>query len=71
MAELLTVGETATILRKKPVFVYSELKRGNLRGSFYGGQWHIEPAAIDEYVAAHTNVRPVEKRTRKSGRRSA
>jgi excisionase family DNA binding protein len=71
MADLLTVAEAATILRKKPVFVYSELKRGNLRGSYYGGQWHIERGAIDEYVAAHTNVRPVEKRTRKGARRSA
>lgn len=71
MPELLTVAEAAEKLRKRPVFVYSELKRGNLRGSYYGGQWHIEPSAIEEYVAAHTNVRPVEKRSRRGSRRSA
>ena len=61
---LLTIPEVERILRKKYRFVLNELTRGNLRGSHFGGQWHVTPADLDAYIEAHTNVRPVEKRRR-------
>lgn len=62
--ELLTVPEVMAHLRKQYRFVINELKRGNLRGAYYGGQWHIKPEDLAAYVEAHMNVRPVEKRRR-------
>lgn len=59
---LLTVEEAAGILRQSPRFVADELRRKNLAGSKYAGQWHIARADVDAYVAAHLNVRPVVRR---------
>lgn len=64
--DLLVVTEVMDLLRKEYRFVTNELKRGNLRGSYYGGQWHIKRADVDAYIEAHANVRPVEKRTRRA-----
>lgn len=61
MSDLLTVSEAADRLRKSPRFVLDELRRKNLRGSKFGGEWHVSPADLDAYVEAHTNVRPVRR----------
>lgn len=58
---LLTVAEAADALRKSPRFVLDELRRKNLAGSKYGGEWHIDPADLDVYVDAHRNVSRVRK----------
>jgi hypothetical protein len=64
--ELLTIPEVMVKLRKKYRFVLNELKCGNLRGSHFGGQWHVQPADLTAYIEAHANVRPVEKRQRRA-----
>ena len=64
MNELMTVPEVAARLRKRESFVRSELRRGKLRGSSFGGAWHVTEADLLAYVEAHANVRPVEKRRR-------
>lgn len=61
MTSLLTVTEAAERLRKSTRFVKDEIKRKNLRASFYGRQWHVTPEAIDAYIAAHMNVREVKR----------
>ena len=64
--KLLTIPEVQQELRKGYRFVLDELKRGNLVGSYFGSQWHIDPADLETYIEAHKNVRPVAKRARKS-----
>lgn len=61
MSERLTVDEAAAELRKSPRFVLDELRRKNLRGSKYGGQWVVALADLRAYVDAHANVRPVKR----------
>lgn len=62
MTNLLTVPEVAERLRKSEAFVLRELRRNNMAGSRFGGAWHIADASVDAYIAAHLNVRPVERR---------
>jgi len=59
---LLSVTEVAEILRQSNRFVVDELRRKNLVGSKFGGQWHISAADVDSYVEAHRNVRAVVRR---------
>lgn len=59
---LLTVPEVAERLRMSERFVLDELRRKNLRGSRFGGAWHVDVADLEVYIEAHANVRPVEKR---------
>lgn len=61
MSDFLTVDEAAVQLRMSPRFVYDELRRKNLRGSKYGGQWVVATSDLRAYVEAHANVRPVKK----------
>jgi len=61
MSDLLTVPEVADRLRQSKRFVLDELRRKNLRGSRYGGAWHIAEADLRTYIEAHANVRPVGK----------
>lgn len=60
-AALLSVAETAARLRKSPRFVLDELRRKNLRGSKFGGEWHVNPDDLDVYVEAHANVSRVKR----------
>lgn len=62
-ADLLSVADAATRLRKAPRFVLDELRRKNLRGAKFGGEWHISPADLDAYVEAHMNVSRVRRPT--------
>lgn len=64
MSTYLLVQDVANKLKKKEQFVRNELRRGKLRGSYFGGAWHITEADLATYVEAHMNVRPVEKRRR-------
>lgn len=59
--QLLTVTDAAERLRKSTRFVLDELRRKNLRGSKYGGEWHIAEADLDVYVEAHANVAKVRR----------
>lgn len=61
MTGLLTVAEAAAELRKSPRFVLDELRRKNLRGSKFGGEWHVSPADLDTYIEAHANVAKVRR----------
>lgn len=56
-AELLPFGN--------PDWIRAQLRAGRLRGSKIGGRWLIEPAAIDDMVAAGSN-RPVRRRRRRT-----
>lgn len=61
MTDLLTVDEAAVKLRKSTEFVLRELRRKALRGSKFGGAWHISPTDLDTYVQAHANVSQVRR----------
>lgn len=63
MTNLLTVSEVADRLRKSTRFVHDELRRKNLRGSKYGGEWHVNEADLDTYIDAHMNVSKVARRS--------
>jgi excisionase family DNA binding protein len=60
---LLTVPEVAERLRMSERFVLDELRRKNLRGSRFGGAWHVDEADLAVYVEAHANVRPVGRKS--------
>lgn len=62
-ADLLSVAEVAERLRKSERFVLDELRRKNLRGSKFGGEWHIAPDDLSAYVEAHMNVSRVRHAT--------
>lgn len=59
--KILLVPEVAERLRKSERFVLDELRRKNLPGSRFGGQWHVTESSIDAYISAHMNVREVRK----------
>lgn len=61
MSAILTVTEAATQLRKSERFILDELRRKNLRGSKYGGGWHITSEDLSRYIEAHMNVSAVRK----------
>lgn len=63
MTALLSVTDTADRLRKSTRFVLDELRRKNLRGSKYGGEWHVTEADLDTYIEAHMNVGKVRGRS--------
>lgn len=63
MSAHLLVPEVAERLRQSKRFVLEELRRKNLRGSYFGGQWHVAEADLKTYIDAHANVRPVGKAT--------
>lgn len=58
---VLLVAEVAERLRKSERFVLDELRRKNLRGSKFGGEWHIDPDDLQAYVEAHMNVSRVRR----------
>ena len=58
---LLTVTEAAKELRKSTRFVLDELRRKNLRGSKFGGEWHVKPADLEVYIESHANVSQVRR----------
>lgn len=62
-APLLSVAEAAEALRKSTRFVLDELRRKNLRGSKFGGEWHVAQADLDAYVEAHMNLSQVRRRS--------
>ncbi len=61
MSDLLTVPEVAERLRKSERFVKDELRRKNLRGSRFGGAWHVSDSDLKIYIEAHANVSPVKR----------
>lgn len=62
-APLLSVAEAAEALRKSPRFVVDRLRDKSLRGSKFGGEWHIRPADLDAFVEASMNVSRVRGRS--------
>ncbi|MBM0128048.1 helix-turn-helix domain-containing protein [Pimelobacter simplex] len=48
-------------------WIRMQLRAGRLRGSRIGGRWLIEPAAIEEMVAAGSNRQGRRRRRRRSG----
>jgi len=48
--------DAATALGKKARWVRIQCKAGELRASFFGGSWFIEPDAIDAYLDAHSKT---------------
>ena len=48
--------DAATILGKTAWWIRRQCKAGELRASYYGGSWNVDPEAIDEYVNAHSNA---------------
>lgn len=60
-APLLTVRAVAERLHKSERFVLDELRRKNLRGSRFGGAWHVAEDDLTAYVEAHMNVAKVRR----------
>lgn len=58
---LLSVADAAGKLRKSTRFVLDELRRKNLRGAKFGGEWHVTQSDLDAYVDAHMNVSKVRR----------
>lgn len=58
---ILLVADVAARLRKSERFVLDELRRRNLRGSKYGGEWHVTEDDLDGYIEAHMNVSKVRR----------
>lgn len=48
-----------------PDWIRAQLRAGRLRGSKIGGRWLVEPAALDDMVAAGSNQQ-VRRRRRRS-----
>jgi excisionase family DNA binding protein len=65
VTRLLTTAETAERLRKSPMFIRREFRRGNLRGSKFGGELHFADADIEAYIASHFNVQPLPQRRKR------
>lgn len=60
---LLHVPEVAERLRMSERFVLDELRRKNLRGARFGGQWKVSEADLAVYVESHANVSQVRGRS--------
>lgn len=61
MIALLSVADTAERINKSTRFVLDELRRKNLRGSKFGGEWHVAEADLEAYIDAHMNVSQVRR----------
>lgn len=61
LPRFLTVAEVADEMRKSHRFVLDELRRKNLRGAKWGGEWHVTPEDLDVYFDAHANVSRVRR----------
>jgi len=66
----MNTAQAATALGKKPRWVRIQCKAGELRASFYGGSWDIDPEAITAFKDAHSNA-PRAITARRRPRRSA
>jgi len=49
-------SEAAAALGKRARWVRIQCKAGELRASYFGGSWLIDPEAIDEFLEAHSNA---------------
>lgn len=58
---LLSVADAAQYLNKSTRFVLDELRRKNLRGSKFGGEWHVTEADLAAYLEAHMNISKVKR----------
>lgn len=61
MTHLLTVAQVAERINKSTRFVLDELRRRNMRGAKFGGEWHIADADLATYVEAHMNISAVRR----------
>ena len=52
----MNTSDAAAALGKKARWVRIQCKAGELRASYFGGSWSIDPEDIDEYVNAHSNA---------------
>jgi len=62
--------QAATALGKKARWVRIQCKAGEIRASYFGGSWLIDPEAVAEYVEAHSNA-PRTVTTRRRPRRAS
>jgi len=65
----MNTSQAAIALGKKARWVRIQCKAGDLRASYFGGSWSIDPEAIDEYLDAHSNA-PRTVATRRRPRRA-
>jgi len=66
----MNTSDAATALGKKARWVRIQCKAGELRASYFGGSWLIDPEDIAAYVEAHSNA-PRTVTARRRPRRSA
>lgn len=59
--DLLSVAEVAAKLRKSPRFVHDLLRANKLRGSKYGGEWHVERGDLKAFIKSRANVPAVRR----------
>ena len=61
----MNTAQAAILLSKTAYWVRRQCAAGELRASYYGGSWDIDPEAIAAYKDARANVpRPVAARRR-------
>ena len=53
---LLNTKDAGIALDKSPYWIRQQCASGNLRASFYGGNWILSEEAITAYIAAHANA---------------
>jgi hypothetical protein len=49
-------AEAGKVLGKTAWWIRRQCASGELRASYYGSSWNVDPEAIDEYVDAHSNA---------------
>ena len=52
----MNTSQAAAILGKTPWWIRRQCKAGELRASYYGGSWDIDPEAITAFKDAHSNA---------------
>ena len=66
----MNTADAATALGKKARWVRIQCKAGELRASYFGGSWDIDPEDIAAFKDAHSNA-PRTVAARRRPRRSA
>ena len=52
----MNTAEAGKVLGKSPWWIRRQCAAGELRASYYGSSWNIDPDAIDAYLDAHSKT---------------
>lgn len=59
LSPLLTVDETAEMLRVQPATVRGWIRSGKLRASKFGREWRVMPGDLEHFINQNANRPPV------------